>query len=165
MFEEDKVKIMTTVAIECQEAGLLRSSSQWAIELMKDYKGAIPENYKSKIDKISRKAYKSEDEPMPMNTPCPFCKKDVPEYNLECKSCYNVIPFCIASGKHVVLGDLSKCPHCNFPCNISEMKELLVNEVRCPMCNGEMDANLLEKIDEPINYLKGRKVASSNNKD
>ena len=165
MFEEDKVKIMTTVAIECQEAGLLRSSSQWAIELMKDYKGAIPENYKSKIDKISRKAYKSDDEPMPMNTPCPFCKKDVPEYNLECKSCYNVIPFCIASGKHVVLGDLSKCPHCNFPCNISEMKELLVNEVRCPMCNGEMDANLLEKIDEPINYLKGRKVASSNNKD
>ena len=165
MFEEDKVKIMTTVAIECQEAGLYRSSSQWAIELMKDYKGAIPENYKNKIDKISRKGYKNEDEPLPMNTPCPFCKKDVPEYNLECKSCYNVIPFCIGSGKHVVISDLSQCPNCHFPCNISEMKELLVNEVRCPMCNGEMDANLLEKIDDPVNWLKGRKVALANKKD
>ena len=57
MFEEDKVKIMTTITIETQEAGLLRSSSQWSIELMKDYKGQIPEHYKSKIDKISRNAY------------------------------------------------------------------------------------------------------------
>ena len=95
MFEEDKVKIMTTITIETQEAELLRSSSQRAIELMKDYKGH-PEHYKSKIDKISRNAYKSDEEPMPINRPCPFCKKDVPEYNLECKACYNVIPFCIA---------------------------------------------------------------------
>ena len=58
-----------------------------------------------------------------------FCKQDVPEYNLECKACYNVISFCIASGKHVVLGNLSKCPNCDFPCNIKEMKELLVNEI------------------------------------
>ena len=57
MFEEDKVKIMTTITIETQEAGLLRSNSQWSIELMKDNKGQIPEHYKSKIDKISRNAY------------------------------------------------------------------------------------------------------------
>ena len=162
MFEEDKVNIMTSVTIECNEAGLHRSSSQWAIELMKDYKGKIKEKYKSRIDKISRKAYKSEEEPDMLNTPCPFCKKDVPEYNLECKNCYNVIPFCIASGKHVVLGDLSKCPHCNFPAMISEMKELLINQVQCPMCEGEMDANLMEKMEDPLSYLKGRKVASSN---
>ena len=31
MFEEDKVKIMTTITIETQEAGLLKCS-QWAIE-------------------------------------------------------------------------------------------------------------------------------------
>ena len=124
MFEEDKVKIMTTITIETQEAELLRSSSQRAIELMKDYKGH-PEHYKSKIDKISRNAYKSDEEPMPINGPCTLCKKDIQEYNLECKACYNVI----ASGKHVVLGDLSKCPNCDFPCNIKEMKELLVNEI------------------------------------
>ena len=162
MFEEDKVKIMTIAAVECQEAGLGKSSSQWAIELMKDYKGAIPESYKARIDKISRNAYKSEEEPDMANTPCPFCKKDMPEYSLECKNCYNVVPFCIASGKHVVIGDLSKCPHCNFPAMISEMKELLVNEVKCPMCEGEVDANLMEKIEDPIAYLKGRKVAASN---
>ena len=131
MFEEDKVKIMTTIRIETQEAGLLRSNSQWSIELMKDYKGQIPEHYKSKIDKISRNAYKSDEEPMPINGPCTLCKKDIQEYNLECKACYNVI----ASGKHVVLGDLSKCPNCDFPCNIKEMKKLLVNEldVQCVM--------------------------------
>ena len=124
MFEEDKVKIMTTITIETQESELLRSSSQRAIELMKDYKGH-PEHYKSKIDKISRNAYKSDEEAMPINGPCTLCKKDIQEYNLECKACYNVI----ASGKHVVLGDLSKCPNCDFPCNIKEMKELLVNEI------------------------------------
>ena len=159
MFEEDKVKIMTTIALECQEAGLHKSSSQWAIELMKDYKGSIPENYKSVISKISRKAYKNEDELMPLYLPCPFCKKDVPEYDLKCNGCYNVIPFCIASGKHVVLKDLSKCPNCNFPCNIPEMKNLLVNEVKCPMCSGEVDPNLLQPLDDPSAYLKSRKVA------
>ena len=62
MFEEDKVKIMTTISLECQEAGLHKSSYTWAIELMKDYKASIPENYKNIISKISRKAYKNEDE-------------------------------------------------------------------------------------------------------
>ena len=159
MFDVDKVKIMTTVALECQEAGLHRSSAAWAIELMKDHKGAIPENYKSAISKISRKAYKNEDELMPLYLPCPFCKKDVPEYDLKCNGCYNVIPFCIASGKHVILKELSKCPHCNFPCNIPEMKGLLINEVKCPMCGGEVDPNLLQPLDDPSAYLKSRKVA------
>ena len=159
MFEVDKVKIMTTVALECQEAGLHRSSSAWAIELMKDHKDAIPENYKSVISKISRKAYKNEDELMPGYLPCPFCRKDVPEYDLKCNGCYNVIPFCIASGKHVILKELSKCPNCNFPCNIPEMKNLMVNEVKCPMCGGEVDPNLLQPLDDPSAYLKSRKVA------
>ena len=159
MFEEDKVKIMTTISLECQEAGLHKSSSTWAIELMKDYKASIPENYKNIISKISRKAYKNEDELMPINLPCPFCKKDVPEYDLKCNGCYNVIPFCIASGKHIVLKGLSKCPNCNFPCNIQEMKNLMVNDVKCPMCGGEVDPNLLQPLDDPIAYLKSRKVA------
>ena len=159
MFEEDKVKIMTTIALECQEAGLHKSSSSWAIELMKDYKASIPENYKNVISKISRKAYKNEEELMPLNLPCPFCKKDVPEYDLKCSGCYNVIPFCIASGKHIVLKGLSKCPNCNFPCNIQEMKNLMVNDVKCPMCGGEVDPNLLQPLDDPIAYLKSRKVA------
>ena len=161
MFEEDKVKIMTTIALECQEAGLHKSSSSWAIELMKDHKSSIPENYKSVISKISRKAYKNEDELQPFYLPCPFCKKDVPEYDLKCNGCYNVIPFCIASGKHVILKQLSKCPNCNFPCNIPEMKQLLVNEVKCPMCGGEVDPNLLQPLDDPSAYLKSRKVAES----
>ncbi len=35
-FEEDKVKIMTMISLGCQEVGLKKSSSTWAIKLMKD---------------------------------------------------------------------------------------------------------------------------------
>ena len=102
---------------------------------------------------------------MPGYLPCPFCRKDVPEYDLKCNGCYNVIPFCIASGKHVILKELSKCPKCNFPCNIPEMKKLLVNEVKCPMCGGEVDPNLLQPLDDPSAYLKSRKVAEGGGND
>lgn len=158
MFERDKVKIMTTVTIECNEAGLTKSGSQWAVDLMKDHKNAIPDKYKAKIDKISRNAYKNEGEPQMAYTLCPFCRTEVPEYNLECKRCYNVIPFCIASGKHVTFGELTKCPHCNFPAMLSELRELMVNDVHCPMCDKEIDAKLMEKMDNPVPYLETRKV-------
>ena len=62
MFEEDKVKNMTTIALEFQEAGLYKLSSSLTVELIKDYKASIPENYKNIINKISRKAYKNDDE-------------------------------------------------------------------------------------------------------
>ena len=39
------------------------------------------------------------------------------------------------------------------------MKGLLVNEVKCPMCGGEVDPNLLQPLDDPSSYLKSRKVA------
>jgi WD repeat-containing protein 19 len=149
---------MTTVTIECNEAGLTKSGSQWAVDLMKDHKNAIPDKYKAKIDKISRNAYKNEDEPQMAYTLCPFCRTEVPEYNLECKRCYNVIPFCIASGKHVTFGELTKCPHCNFPAMLSELRELMVNDVHCPMCDKEIDAKLMEKMDNPVPYLETRKV-------
>ena len=61
------------------------------------------------------RAYKNEEELMPLIFLCQFCKKDVPEYDLKCNGCYNMLPFCIASGKHIVLKGLSKCPNCNFP--------------------------------------------------
>ena len=62
---------MTKIALEC----LLKSISSWGIELMKDYKGSIPENYQSIISKMSRKAYKNEDELLSLYLPCPFVKK------------------------------------------------------------------------------------------
>ena len=43
--------------------------------------------------------------------------------------------------------------------NIQEMKNLMINDVKCPMCGGEVDPSLLQPLDDPIAYLKSRKVA------
>ena len=34
------------------------------------------------------------------------------------------------------------------------MKNLMINDVKCPMCEGEVDSNLLQPLDDPIAYLK-----------
>lgn len=100
MFERDAVKILTTVVVECAEAGLNKSASQWAFELMKDnYKPLIPEAYKRKIEKIAVNAYKNEQEPQQSNSKCPFCNNDIPDFSLDCYNCNNIIPFCIATGQ------------------------------------------------------------------
>jgi len=163
MFEKDLVKILTTVVIECTESGLNKSASIYAIELMKEnYRSLIPESYKTKIEKISRKAYKNEEEPSQTSSPCPFCAFDVPDYNLDCNNCHNYIPFCIASGRHVKSTDLTKCPFCKFPAIMSEFINFLnlVNDKQCPMCDNVIDYQLLEIIEEPIIYLKTRKIAN-----
>jgi WD repeat-containing protein 19 len=163
MFEKDIVKILTTVVIECSESGLNKSASQFAIELMKDnYKPLIPESYKGKVDKISRKAYKNEEEPIQTTSPCPFCNLEIPDYVLDCHHCHNVIPFCLASGRHVISVELSKCPHCNFPAILSEFISYLnsVTDKNCPMCDEAVDYQLLEKMEDPINYIKTRKIAN-----
>lgn len=100
MFEKDIAKILTTVVIECNECDLNKSASQWAIELMKEnYRYSIPESYKAKIEKISRKAYKQEEESPQTTSPCPFCGVEIADYVLDCYNCHNVIPFCISTGK------------------------------------------------------------------
>jgi WD repeat-containing protein 19 len=124
-------------------------------------KPLIPDAYKMRVDKISRK-YKNESDPPQTNSPCPFCKVEVPEFILDCNYCHNVIPFCIASGKHVITSELTKCPSCNFPAILSEYVSYLsnVNEKKCPMCEDPVDYQLLEKMEDPLDYLKTRKIAN-----
>jgi len=71
-------------------------------------------------------------------TPCPSCNFDIPETMLECPSCKNLLPFCLASGKHMLLQDYAKCPNCSMACNYSEMKRVLEGEPICPMCATEV---------------------------
>lgn len=163
MFEKDAVKILTTVVIECTESGLNRSASQFSIELMKeDFRHLIPESYRAKIEKISRKAYKNEEEPAQTNSPCPFCGMDLADYVLDCSNCHNVIPFCIASGRHVTSSELTKCNHCSFPAIIPEFIAYLNFSIEklCPICDEIVDIQLLEKIEDPVSFLKTRKIAS-----
>ena len=162
MFEKDMVKILTTVIIECSESGLNNLANQYAIELMKEnYKPLIPDAYKMRVDKIARK-YKNDPDPPQTYSPCPFCNIDLPDYVLDCNNCHNVIPFCIASGRHVITSELTKCPSCNFPGIFSEFVSYLmnVNEKKCPMCEEAVDHQLLEKLEDPLTYLKSRKIAN-----
>lgn len=79
-----------------------------------------------------------------MKTPCPFCGDLVLDFQDDCQKCLNYIPFCIASGKHVVAEDLAVCNECKFPTNYSYMKKMLNTdgiEKTCPMCNCDVTIN------------------------
>jgi WD repeat-containing protein 19 len=104
MFEKDIVKILTTVVIECTESGFNKSAAEWAHKLVEDdtKRALIPEAYRKKVENIAIKAYKNETEPAQFESPCPFCNTNIPDYNLECYNCHNVLPFCIASGRYIV---------------------------------------------------------------
>lgn len=166
MFEKYIVEILINVCLICNEAKLSKSASEWAFTLYdnEEYRNKIHSSFKEQIGSLARHAYKYQDEEYPLNSPCPFCKSEVPEYNLNCSNCYNVIPFCIASGKHIVLYDLYTCPECNFPSIGKEFKSILNKDPFCPLCDKELDIQLLEPVKDPIAYLKSRKIAKLEDK-
>lgn len=68
-----------------------------------EYRKSISEQYKRKIENIVRKPEKcDEEEPM---SECPFCKVKGPETELECNSCKNVVPYCIATGTNTCMSE------------------------------------------------------------
>jgi len=89
--------------------------------------------FKKKVESIARKPVKTEDE-MESLTPCPHCRFDIPETELNCPQCKNTIPFCIASGKHMILAEWSTCPSCKMCGIYTELKKVLEADPTCPMC-------------------------------
>ena len=63
-------------------------------------------------------------EPQPNLTPCPYCSTEVLESELYCSSCKSSLPYCVATGYHVVGNDLTACPQCRFPAFRSQMLKL-----------------------------------------
>ena len=63
-------------------------------------------------------------EPQPDLTPCPYCSTEVLESELYCSSCKSSLPYCVATGYHVVGNDLTACPQCRFPAFRSQMLKL-----------------------------------------
>ena len=90
------------------------------------------EKYKKRIEGIIRKPQKTE-EPAIL-TPCPYCENLVPESELQCDSCRNILPYCIVTGFHIVSADLSQCSNCNFPGQRSELIKTSKSGESCPMC-------------------------------
>ena len=56
--------------------------------------------------------------------------------------------------------DVTKCPGCQFPAIYHEFVNYTTKENKCPMCEITVNPQTLEKLDDPIVYLKSRNVAS-----
>ena len=97
------------------------------------------EKFRRKIEALARRP-ETEEEPEPVSE-CPCCGFKLPASMLDCPSCHNSLPFCTVTGMHVVVGDLTLCPHCKFPATHSAFVQLLASQDPdlggglCPMCN------------------------------
>ncbi|XP_070253925.1 WD repeat-containing protein 19 [Myotis yumanensis] len=152
-FPSHVVPILTSTVIECHRAGLKHSAFRFAAMLMRpEHRNKIDAKYKKKIEAMVRRPDTSETEEV--TTPCPFCKFLLPECELLCPGCKNNIPYCIATGRHMLRDDWTVCPHCDFPALYSEFKIILNTESTCPMCSERLNFAQLEKISDCTQYLQ-----------
>jgi len=84
---------------------------------------------------------------------CPFCTGPVEETALECPGCKNTLPFCLVTGKHMVLDDWTQCPSCHFPALYSAFVTLMQKEPVCPLCQANVDLYNIDKI-KPLDVKK-----------
>ncbi|NXI09469.1 WDR19 protein, partial [Irena cyanogastra] len=152
-FPSHIVPILTSTVIECHRAGLKNSAFSFAAMLMRpEYRCKIDPKYKKKIETMVRRRDTTETEEP--TTACPYCAFQLPECELLCPSCKNNLPYCIATGRHMVRDDWTVCPHCDFPALYSEFKSLLQTENVCPMCSERINIVDLKKINDCTEYLK-----------
>ncbi|XP_025763947.1 WD repeat-containing protein 19 isoform X3 [Oreochromis niloticus] len=152
-FPAHVVPILTSAVIECHRAGLKNSAFSFAAMLMRpEYRNDIDPKYRKKIEAMVRRPDKSELEEE--TTPCPFCGFQLPQNELLCISCKNNLPYCIATGRHMLKEDWSICPHCEFPALYSEFILLLERETSCPMCSESLSASQVKKLSDCSKYMK-----------
>lgn len=153
-FPAHSVQILTSTVVECMRGNLKEAAYTWACVLMRpEHRPHIDDKFKKQIEKVAIKRPKGND-PDENVSRCPFCTANVLDYELECESCKNSIPFCIASGKHLVLSAWSECPNCKFPALYSEYMKSLESEGDCPMCAAKVSASSLALVNDPLDDLK-----------
>ncbi|KAG5897933.1 hypothetical protein JTB14_014047 [Gonioctena quinquepunctata] len=153
-FPSHVVPILTSTVIECHRASLRQAAYKYATTLMNpEHRRSIDPKYSKKIEAVVRKPPKNGKDgepiidPVEPLTPCPYCENVLPETEVTCSSCKNNIPFCIITGRHILNGDLTACPECDFPALRTEYLEFLENESQCPMCSEKVDSRRLIKVD------------------
>jgi WD repeat-containing protein 19 len=109
-----------------------------------EYRDDIPEAFKQKIEKFVRRP--SNEEEVESSSACPYCAFSIPDSLLDCPSCRNSIPYCITTGRHMVLDDWTVCPSCRFPTLHSAFTEAIQQEKVCPMCEQEIELSQIAKI-------------------
>jgi len=152
-FPAHVVPILTSTVIECQRAGLKKTSFEYASMLMRpEYRQKIAEAYKKKIESIVRKPAKTEEDEGV--SACPYCGVKSPNSQLDCPQCKNRVPYCIATGLKMVVTDWCQCPSCKFPALYSKFKALIETEKVCPMCDQEPNLSEITKVNNPEEFLK-----------
>ncbi|XP_067012869.2 WD repeat-containing protein 19 [Anabrus simplex] len=156
-FPSHIVPILTSTVIECSRAGLRTAAFTYAAMLMRpEYRSQIDPKYAKKIETVVRRPNRlpdngmTEDEP---ETPCPYCSAPVIETELNCAQCKNTLPFCIATGRHIVKEELTSCPNCDFPAIIVEFRLIVEGGDPCPMCSENIDIKNIVRIEDARPYL------------
>jgi len=151
-FPSHIVPILTSTVIECQRSELKNSAFDYACMLMQpEHRSQVNAAYVRKIELIVRKREAAVEEPESAS-PSPYDPATmVPDTQLECPTTKNLIPYCIATGKHIVLHDLCVCPSCAFPAIYSAFVRLIdqTDERQCPMCSQTIELATIRKMDEP----------------
>lgn len=158
-FPSHIVPIFTSAVIECHRAGLKSFAFTYAAMLMRpEYRSQVDLKYQKKIEAVVRKPPKRNklgeiEEAEEPATPCPFCNTPLTETELNCSHCKNTIPFCIATGRHIVREDLTACPNCDFPAINTEFRLIVEGGESCPMCSEKVNADALSVVRDPQPYL------------
>ncbi|XP_063240827.1 WD repeat-containing protein 19 [Bacillus rossius redtenbacheri] len=160
-FPAHVVPILTSAVIECSRAGLKSAAFKYAAVLMRpEHRPLIDPKYAKRIEAVVRRPargggggqHQPDDEREP-ETPCPFCDAPLPETRLDCGQCKNHVPFCVATGRHIVKDDLTACPNCDFPAIYSEFKMIAESGDPCPMCSELVAPERLIQIRDARPYL------------
>ncbi|XP_038213665.1 WD repeat-containing protein 19 [Zerene cesonia] len=161
--QQHQVSILTSTVIECVRAGLKADAHHWARVLMQpQYRDQIDPKYSKKIEWVVRHPPRAGAPGAPLvphvplephAPPCPQCGAPLAAAELHCARCEADVPFCLATGLHIVKDDLTACPECDFPAILSEFTEILREEGKCPMCEETVDYRRLVKIDDVTLYL------------
>eukprot|EP00163_Fabomonas_tropica_P013367 TRINITY_DN2487_c0_g1_i2.p1 TRINITY_DN2487_c0_g1~~TRINITY_DN2487_c0_g1_i2.p1 ORF type:complete len:1366 (-),score=364.25 TRINITY_DN2487_c0_g1_i2:113-4210(-) len=154
-FPMHTVKVLTATVIECQRAGLKKSAFEYGSMLMQpEYRAQVePAARRKKIEAFVRRPGDVADVAEP-SSPCPYCQFQIPETQLDCPSCKNNLPFCIASGKHMTTADWTECPNCKFSALQPEFNTYLQNnDHQCPMC--------AQQVPSPVGISEPEVIAAS----
>ncbi|KAH3756601.1 WD repeat membrane protein [Pelomyxa schiedti] len=146
------VQILVSTVLECQIAGMNKTAFEFASILVSEYREHIPQKYKLKIEGIVRKMDKTESPEK--TTPCPNCNTPLFRTELDCPNCKSFLPFCIVTGRHMVIDDWTNCPFCEFPALFKHFTTHAAAGLPCPMCDKQIDPNTLIQNPNPMPLLK-----------
>eukprot|EP00796_Vickermania_ingenoplastis_P003724 gene3725-2623_t len=141
-------EILCATVTQCAKTNFRKSAFEFACLLIQNekYRVGLAERDRKRIEGIVRKSGKDDlVDPAENSTKCPYCDAPVPETELDCGGCKNMLPFCVVTGKHVVSSDFSLTPCCGFPCTYSALLARLKSCNTCPACNAAMDLNKIER--------------------